>query len=257
MEVHHHTHTNPAHRETSRKKFTHYIWEFLMLFLAVFCGFLAENFREHLIDHRREIQYMKSMLSDLSNDTTQLGMQEETLIERWTACDSISYYLKSGNIKNFGSEIYYYGRIIGFYNYRRSLASRTLDQLKSAGMFRLIQDLIVADSILKYDEEKKEYETSIAKLFDEIKNIQQVNKLLFDTKIFEAATEYTSRFNYKPLKPLGNPVLLNYETNFLQRYYNDVYYLKRITEGCLRSLYNCRQMNKSLAETIEKEYHLK
>jgi hypothetical protein len=30
---------------TSRKKWTHYFWEFLMLFLAVFCGFLAENLR--------------------------------------------------------------------------------------------------------------------------------------------------------------------------------------------------------------------
>ena len=42
MEVHAHTHTE-------KKKFTHYLWEFLMLFLAVFCGFLAENFREHKI----------------------------------------------------------------------------------------------------------------------------------------------------------------------------------------------------------------
>ncbi len=40
MEVHAHTHT-------ARKKWTHYFWEFLMLFLAVFCGFLAENQREH------------------------------------------------------------------------------------------------------------------------------------------------------------------------------------------------------------------
>ena len=36
MEVHHHAHT-------SRKKWTHYFWEFLMLFLAVFCGFLARK----------------------------------------------------------------------------------------------------------------------------------------------------------------------------------------------------------------------
>ena len=34
MEVHAHTHT-------ARKKWTHYFWEFLMLFLAVFCGFLG------------------------------------------------------------------------------------------------------------------------------------------------------------------------------------------------------------------------
>jgi hypothetical protein len=45
MEVHTHTHT-------ARKKWTHYLWEFLMLFLAVFAGFLAENQREHIVEHQ-------------------------------------------------------------------------------------------------------------------------------------------------------------------------------------------------------------
>jgi len=38
MEAHPHTYTE-------RKRLKHYLFEFLMLFLAVFCGFLAENFR--------------------------------------------------------------------------------------------------------------------------------------------------------------------------------------------------------------------
>ena len=46
MEVHHHSHT-PG------KKWAHYFWEFLMLFLAVFCGFLAENFREHQVEKKK------------------------------------------------------------------------------------------------------------------------------------------------------------------------------------------------------------
>ena len=46
MEVHQHTHT-------PRKKWTHYLWEFLMLFLAVFCGFLAEYQLEHKIEKDR------------------------------------------------------------------------------------------------------------------------------------------------------------------------------------------------------------
>jgi hypothetical protein len=46
MEVHHHAHTR-------RKKWTHYFWEFLMLFLAVFCGFLAEIQLEHKIERDR------------------------------------------------------------------------------------------------------------------------------------------------------------------------------------------------------------
>ena len=63
MEVHAHTH--PSASSGHRKKWTHYFWEFLMLFLAVFCGFLAENQREHIIEHQRELQFMKSLLIDL------------------------------------------------------------------------------------------------------------------------------------------------------------------------------------------------
>ena len=37
MEVHHH-----AHHGHEKKTWKNYFWEFLMLFLAVFCGFLAE-----------------------------------------------------------------------------------------------------------------------------------------------------------------------------------------------------------------------
>ncbi|MGB3155835.1 MAG: hypothetical protein WBB06_14610, partial [Chitinophagaceae bacterium] len=66
MEVH-------AHSHTERKKWTHYFWEFLMLFLAVFCGFLAEYQLEHKIEKDREKQFMQTMVEDLKSDTTQLS----------------------------------------------------------------------------------------------------------------------------------------------------------------------------------------
>src|SRR5436190_20419739 len=58
MEVHAHTHAE-------RKKWTHYLWEFLMLFLAVFAGFLADNWREHIVENKREKQYIMSLVTDL------------------------------------------------------------------------------------------------------------------------------------------------------------------------------------------------
>src|SRR5260221_7369494 len=67
MEVHSHTHTE-------RKKWTHYFWEFLMLFLAVFAGFLAENFREHQVEKQRGKQYIQSLYEDLKTDTTRLRL---------------------------------------------------------------------------------------------------------------------------------------------------------------------------------------
>ena len=67
MEVHAHTHT-------PRKKWTHYLWEFLMLFLAVFCGFLAENMRERIVERHREKDYIISMIEDLQTDTANLSL---------------------------------------------------------------------------------------------------------------------------------------------------------------------------------------
>ncbi len=48
MEVHHHGHVH------EKKKWKEYVFQFLMLFLAVFCGFLAENQREHVVENQRE-----------------------------------------------------------------------------------------------------------------------------------------------------------------------------------------------------------
>jgi hypothetical protein len=44
-----------------------------MLFLAVFCGFLAENQREHIVEHNQELKYMASLYEDLKKDTADLA----------------------------------------------------------------------------------------------------------------------------------------------------------------------------------------
>ena len=55
-----------------------------MLFLAVFCGFLAEYQLEHKIEKDKERQYMKSMLEDLVSDTSML----QTSINRAAAMEN-------------------------------------------------------------------------------------------------------------------------------------------------------------------------
>ncbi len=67
MEVHHHAHDPAAPHH--KKNWKSYFWEFLMLFLAVFCGFLAEYQLEHKIERDREKIYMQNMLDDLKADT--------------------------------------------------------------------------------------------------------------------------------------------------------------------------------------------
>ena len=65
MEVH-------AHSHSARKKWTHYFWEFLMLFLAVTLGFLVENQREHYIEHQRANSYAANKYQELKKDTLDL-----------------------------------------------------------------------------------------------------------------------------------------------------------------------------------------
>ena len=55
MEVHHHAHDPAAPHH--QKNWKSYFWEFLMLFLAVFCGFLAEYQLEHKIERDREKKF--------------------------------------------------------------------------------------------------------------------------------------------------------------------------------------------------------
>jgi hypothetical protein len=67
METHHHPDNYPK-----PKKWKEYFLEFLMIFLAVTLGFIAENFREHLNDRAKEKQYIKSFIHNLRDDTTRL-----------------------------------------------------------------------------------------------------------------------------------------------------------------------------------------
>jgi len=83
MEAHHHTHTE-------RKRWYHYFWEFLMLFLAVSCGFLAENQIEHMVDHQREKQYIRSLRKDLSGDIDQISFNQAELKQFISEIDSIA-----------------------------------------------------------------------------------------------------------------------------------------------------------------------
>src|SRR5215212_229183 len=105
MEVHSHTHS-------PRKKWNHYFWEFLMLFLAVFCGFLAENQREHIIEHRREVQFMRSMLDDLETDITMLQNNISVRTSRLQMIDSLVSLLSSPTTGSNMNDAYFYARNI-------------------------------------------------------------------------------------------------------------------------------------------------
>ncbi len=146
MEVHHHA-------PSSRKKWTHYFWEFLMLFLAVFCGFLAENFRENRVENHRAEQYMRSLAEDLENDTAalQIALTRADSIARYS--DStvlfLAAYTPTDKIpEKLAALITVSGSRLDMIN-----SDRTTSQLKNSGGMRLIRKKNVSDEILWYWEQ--------------------------------------------------------------------------------------------------------
>src|SRR6186997_2956405 len=140
MEVHTHTHT-------PRKKWTHYLWEFLMLFLAVFCGFLAEYQLEHKIENDRGKQYIISFFEDLKYDTAHLTTVINTYKKKVNDLTVISKCYDSVLAKSPCKSCLnaLYTGSMGFFELRTS--DRTLQQLKNAGGLRLIKSAD-ADSII-------------------------------------------------------------------------------------------------------------
>lgn len=132
------------------KSFTEYFFEFFMLFLAVFCGFLAENYRERLSEHELEKQYMITLIEDLKADTAEFARLKVMCENVMSRSDSVVKYLRppiaKDKIEQYYIELVWVTSMNSF-----SYNDRTTEQLKSSGAFRLIRNNKVADSIVVYD----------------------------------------------------------------------------------------------------------
>ena len=147
MEVHHHP---QAHHKP--KKWKEYFLEFLMIFLAVSMGFIAENLREHLTERAKEKQYMEGFVRNLKDDTASLRHVIEFDRRQVKGVDSL-LMLSHVNMATDSNRKSFYYYIINYCYSSSSFKSNdaTLQQLKSTGDYRLIEKDHVADSLTKYD----------------------------------------------------------------------------------------------------------
>ena len=249
MEVHHHSHT-------SRKKWTHYFWEFLMLFLAVFCGFLAENFREHQVEHQREKQYMQSFIYDLENDTSNLNAGFPLKNQRINAIDSVFlFFEKNTNVSKIPGAVYrQMQRTLWDRHYRRN--STTIDQLKNAGGMRLIRKKNIADSIAAYDLQwvraefwREAYIANQEKGKGFIEKIVNAGDLLPEFRNNSTGNSLAARITDSLILRI-NPAYLNEWLNFLN-------WQKTTTIQDKRGYQAIEQSADRLIDLVKKEYHLK
>jgi hypothetical protein len=150
MDVHaSHLHNAPG------KKFKHYLFEFFMLFFAVFCGFLAENFREHIIERKWERRLMHSLVDDLKSDTVLLARTRNALGRQTRGIDSVLSLLPQNTATDEHIlKLFQVCEDHVVWKARARPADRTVSQLKNAGFMRLIEHLEVSNAILGYEETK-------------------------------------------------------------------------------------------------------
>lgn len=249
MEVHHHPdlHHKP-------KKWKEYFLEFLMIFLAVTMGFIAENIREHFVLKKHEKEYMVSLVRDLNNDIAGLTRSEASVTRYVHGADSIFSLFKTADFKNTSGAIYYFGRTIALRNLWRS-NDGTIQQLNYSGGLRLIENKNVIDSIQDYidnlkvlsqflsleDAQLSEYRKAMSKVFSGF----VLNDML-DMKTGMAATH----LNY-------NPELQSTAKNDINDLAVQIALVKTNRVNQLLILKDLKTKASSIIKLINKEYSLK
>ena len=142
MEVH-------AHSHTARKKWTHYFWEFLMLFLAVVCGFFAEYQLEHKIEKDRAGQFLESMLIDVKTNIKNLDSlvsQDKIIIENHTTL--VNWLLQDSTTIDRAS----FAKKMGAVWVRNFLVRKeTYEQMKSSGSLRYVGNIEFLKKMMDYE----------------------------------------------------------------------------------------------------------
>ena len=259
MEVHHHSHS-------SRKKWTHYLWEFLMLFLAVFCGFLAENLREHKIERNREKKYIESMVDDLKRDTANFKFVIARGKETMFAIDTLISLLGSANRDSQSSVMYYYARKITITGFPFEIFDRTYSQMKSSGNLRLLHTRTIADSVTSYYYDVNflsSQQDFVNKLLMEyIENVS----IVFNPSVFQKMYKQagiTINFTMQPRDfiipdaPKNNPPLADDSKHAINALVGAMHYLYGRMGRVNGIIIIENEKALRLIQLLEKEYHLK
>ncbi len=243
MEIHH------SHHPTHKKKWTGYLLEFFMLFLAVFLGFLAENIRENVVERHKEREYIKSMIADLKEDTTRIRSFLNVTGRYQRGRDSLIDLLQKpltnpDTIKKAYRLAYKYA----FGRAKFYFTDRTMTQLKNAGGLRLIRNGAASDSIIGYD-----------------RKIQHVEYLsdAYETAVNDGMSSSYDIFNFSyELNPeLINrtdfmPDILTTDRKIIVRYLNSLIKWNSVSGNYFTQIEEQKKTAVRLINTLQKEYHL-
>ena len=246
MEVHAHTHTE-------RKKWTHYLWEFLMLFLAVFCGFLAEYQLEHKIEKDRELQYIKSLYEDLKENDK---MFNEKLIKQKNRIEMMDSMINMFNYPDriYGNEglLYYFARVSPRLQ-TLTVNNRTFEQLKNSGNFRLIRKIETSNLVMEYYEKLPMIRLIEELYFGEFDHYKSLASRIFDPAVFTSMEMKDGEI----ARTDQNPPLQSYDPGLMKQLSVFAVYMNGSGRGIIQQVMELKQKGEIMMDYLQREYHLK
>ncbi len=241
MEVHHH-----PDLEHKRKRFKEYFLEFLMIFLAVTLGFIAENVREGISDRSKEKEYIESLVQDLKTDTAQIRETMSSLYTQMYQMDTLEILLTPDVNKNDSAVYICYLLQDCIHNqHAMNFSDRTITQLFSSGNMRLINKQAISDSITAYYTQIKDVDAQKAYYVEYFHKCLDIYEAIYG---FET---YHSRLNAKgvsfyPKLEFGKLKITTTDPKSLEKFKSTI----EITKGILKSYRNDLRQLKSQANSL-------
>lgn len=250
MEVHRHSHSSYGN-----KNWKSYFWEFLMLFLAVFCGSLAEYQLEHKIERDREKEYVESMIADMKDDASKIKKSIAFGTTQVAGFDSLMQNIYHTPYTDSSLKMMYY--LQRKYTATRSSVSfnkRTISQLKNSGGLRLIKNKAASDSIIFYEElcEKAEVQEAYFANF-RMGKVNDYTIQIFNSKYIANHDKYNIT-NF--LKERTSISLLSNDEKLIKQYANSIYFARSSLVIYIDILKVIDNRITQIIKFLEMQYHL-
>jgi hypothetical protein len=260
MEVHHHP-------KVEKKNFKEYFLEFIMIFLAVTLGFFAEQIQELFANKAKVKEYMHEIVENLKYDTTRCSLNAQSNIEIQRGLDSLRSEVSDAvNGQISANELYYYALRYSTNVGQVAFNTSAINELKSSGSLRLIENLKLLLEISDYYERKIHAAQYFIPSVNHIDDLQKMQNEIFSLANLDDFVEaykniseqtYDANYNYQGLRNHSPELkLLNTDPLYLQKFYTLISQQEiEVAKYNFWILY-CKKAAEQLIKSIQKEYDL-
>ena len=260
-----------AKKETSGHSVLHYdkswkgyLFEFILLFLAVFLGFLTESYRDNIGEKQQAEELAHNFYDELIADSTSIRWYIHARFEKDTALIALKNYVLDSSFEKV-SRAYVRNYYVGlFLNSRFEPTDVLLEQLKNSGSLRYFKS-----------KELQRLTGSLSECIARMRQADQSDADFVDNQIVPFHIEhgdqkFYDRITHDGAKSFGDfidilakdSVKMDYKMNdlagFNRKKFNNALgiYRLRLKVSTFHHYLNYEDINKQLLSALRKEYRI-